>query len=133
MAKLKQLHQRLSQNPREQASSSQSEEWEDSSDTLTTLKESAPEPLFTSLQSLNTWLLRSWSWLETPPRTTRRPELCQDTSCWPSETTRNSTNCCTTQPLPKEESYPTSAAPFQEPSRAVENHHRLFDLFVLIP
>ena len=125
--KLKLLHQRQSQNHQELVFNSPSEELADFSDTPTTLKESELVPPSISLQSLSTWLLRSWNWQETLLRTTRRPELSPDTFFWPLETTRNSTNCCTMPPLLREVSYQTSAAPFQVPSKAAESHPKLFD------
>jgi len=128
----KQPHPRQSPSLQGLVSSSQSAESADSSDTPTTLRELELEPLSISQPSWSTWLLRFWSWLATRPRTTRKQELCLDTSCWQSETTKNSTNCCTMLPLLREVCSPTSVALFQEPNKAAGNHLRQFDLYVLI-
>ena len=130
--KLKPLHPRQSPNHPELAFNSPSAELADSSGTPTTPKESELVHPSISLQSSNTWLLRSWSWQETPPRTTRRPELSPDTFFWPSETTRNSTNCCTTLLLLREVCCPTSVVPFQVPSKAAESHPKPFDCMEFI-
>ena len=128
--KLKQPHQRQSQNHKEQAFNSQSEESADFWDTLTTLKESVLVLQFTSPPFSNTWLLKFWNSPVTLQRTTRRPELSQDTFCSPSETTKNSTSFCPTPQLLKEVSSPTSAVQFTTESNLQENQAKLYEWLI---
>jgi len=117
--KLKLLHQRQFQSHQEQDFSSLSAESEDFLDTLTTLRELVLVHLFTWQLCLNIWLLKFWNWLETLPRTTKRPELCQDTFFWPLEMIRNSISCCTTLLLLKEVSSLMLLVPSPETSNPV--------------
>merc|ERR1712110_723593 len=59
------------------------------------------EPQSISQPSLSTSQLRSLNSQATPPRTTRRAELCQDTSSSPSATMRSSTSSLAELPLPQ--------------------------------
>ena len=109
--RLKLLQTRQSLNLQEPVFNSPSVESVDSSDTPTTPRELVLVPPSILPPSSSTSPLRSSSWPETPPRTTRRPELSPDTFFWPSETTRNWTSFCPTPPSLKEVFCPTSLAP----------------------
>merc|ERR1719265_2167043 len=72
----------------------------------------------TSLPFLSTSPLRSSSSQETPLRTTRRPELCQDTFSSLSETTRSSTDSSAPPLLPAVVFSQTSTSTSSHPSKS---------------
>lgn len=80
--------------------SSQLDESTDFSEKDTMPTESDPAHQYTWLPSSNTCLLKSWSWLETLPVTTRKQELFHDIFNSPSATTKNWTSFCRVLPSP---------------------------------
>merc|ERR1711935_613108 len=112
--RVKPLPQDQFQDPPRPDFNSQSEESPDSSDKEDMPRELEPVPQSTSLPFLSTSPLRSSSSQVTPPRTTRRAELCQDTSNSPSETMRSSTDSWPTPPSPPEvSSHPSTPSSSQ--------------------
>merc|ERR1711861_20880 len=86
----------------------------------------------TSLPSLSTSPLRFLSSQVTPPRITRRPESSQDTSNWPSETTRSSTNSSRIPPSPPVVFSHTSTPSSSRPHPAKREESELFEIFITL-
>merc|ERR1712150_140058 len=107
----------LFQDPPRLDFSSQSEESPDTSREADGPRESELVPQCTLLPFLSTSPLRFSSSLETPPRTTRRAELFQDTFSSPSETTRNSTSFSAEPPSPPVVFSQTSASSSSQRAR----------------
>merc|ERR1712166_555312 len=96
---------------------SQLEESQDSSELDNTPKESVPVHQSILPPFLNTSLPRFSNLQETLPRTTRKPELSQDTFNSPSETTKSSPNFSATPPLLLEVFSQTSTSLFSHQTR----------------